>query len=359
MSTPAHRDISESLREQIHAAARTGEPLNIVGGNSKPFLGRKRTGTSLEIGPHRGIVHYDPAELILTVRAGTPLTEIESVLSEAGQMLAFEPPNFDGRATIGGTIACNLSGPRRPYSGAARDFLLGVRIINGQGEILRFGGEVMKNVAGYDVSRLMAGAHGTLGVLLEVSLKVLPQPAAALTLAQQCSTAEALSRMNHWAGKAVPLTGACYDGDHLFLRLEGAETAVDTARKTIGGEIIGHGQQWWHDIGEHRHGFFRHARSLRRISLRATAPPATLPGKWFIEWGGALRWYDGDLDDRSVQDWARSEGGHALWWRCPPETTVDTPFPPLAPQLLQIHQRLKHAFDPAGILNPGRLHPDW
>jgi len=359
MSTPAHRDISESLREQIRAAVQTGQPLNIVGGNSKPFLGRARSGTPLETGRHRGIVHYDPAELILTVRAGTPLAEVEAALSEAGQMLAFEPPDFDGRATIGGTIACNLSGPRRPYSGAARDFLLGVRIINGQGEILRFGGEVMKNVAGYDVSRLMAGAHGTLGVLLEVSLKVLPRPASTLTLVQHCGSAEALSRMNRWAAKAVPLAGACYDGDCLFLRLEGAETAVNAARKTIGGELADHNGQWWRDIANHRHGFFRHARSLRRISVKATTPPATLPGKWFIEWGGALRWYDGDIDDPTLQTWARSAHGHSLWWRYPPGTTLDSPFPPLTQPSLRLHQRLKQAFDPAGILNPGRLYPDW
>ncbi len=185
-------DISEALEARVEAAIADRTPLAIIGGGSKQFMGRSIQAEDFDVGAHQGIVSHEPSELVVTVRAGTPLEILETALAERGQMLPFEPPRFGERATIGGTIACGISGPRRPYAGAARDFVLGVKLLNGRGEILRFGGQVMKNVAGYDISRLMTGAMGTLGALLEVSLKVLPTPAATQTVSFETAPAAAI-----------------------------------------------------------------------------------------------------------------------------------------------------------------------
>jgi len=347
----AGTDLTQTLAERVRAAHDAGTRLRIAGGGSKTWLGRPVAGETLDVSGHRGIVHYEPTELVLTARAGTPLAEIEAALAERGQCLAFEPPHHGEYATLGGTVACNLSGPARPYAGACRDFVLGVRILNGKGEVLRFGGEVMKNVAGYDVSRLMAGAQGTLGVLLEVSLKVLPRPETELTLALEMDAETAVARFNAWAGKPLPLSAACHVGERAYVRLAGAEAAVRAARLRLGGEVIDDGAYFWRSVRELRHGYFSASGSLWRLSLPPTAAVDPSLHK-FIDWGGAQRWVRSDTPQWEA---AAAAGGHATRYRGDDRQQV---FQPLTPGMMALHRRLKAAFDPKGILNPGRLHPE-
>ncbi len=354
-SSDAH-DCSEQIRNQVCAALNSGEPLQIAGGGSKSFYGRTARGTRLAVHMHRGIVSYDPCELVLTARAGTPLKQIEAVLNEQGQMLAFEPPHLGEGATLGGAIATGLSGPRRPYAGAARDFVLGVRLINGHGEILKFGGQVMKNVAGYDVSRLMVGALGTLGILLEVSLKVLPQPATELTLVQHRSPDEAIEVMNIWARRSLPLSGCCYDGDRLYVRLWGAGSTVNAAHDKIGGEILTNAPDFWLGLREQHHAFFDGPSPLWRVAVPPAQPPLDLPGKWLIDWGGAQRWLKSDTDGSIIRRVAAKCGGHATLFRG--GDRGGEIFHPLTPELCGLHQRVKSAIDPKRIFNPGRMYPN-
>ncbi len=340
-------DIANQLAETVRRAAGTHTPLAIRGNGSKRFLTGESVGETLDVTGHRGIVNYEPTELVLTARAGMPLQEIESTLAEHRQMLAFEPPHFGEDATLGGTIACNLSGPRRPWAGAARDHVLGTRIINGRGEILKFGGEVMKNVAGYDISRLMAGARGTLGVLLDVSLKVLPRPAHELTLALEMTADEAIERMNRWAGQPLPLTGACHSGETLYLRLSGSETAVRAAQARIGGAEYGKGAGYWIDLREQRRAFFGGEVPLWRFSVPPATPMLRLPGKWKLDWGGAQRWLKSDAPPEEVHRAAVAAGGRAQPWR-----GIASPVTAPLPAVLQhLHERLRQAFDPAGLFN--------
>jgi glycolate oxidase FAD binding subunit len=370
------------LADVIREAAARKRALCIRGGGTKDFYGGERRGDILDTRPLRGIVSYEPTELVITARAGTPLEEIEAALREKGQQLAFEPPHFDYRpaarsttgheglavisdvpeeriATLGGCVAAGLSGPRRAYAGAVRDFVLGVRIMNGKGEALRFGGEVMKNVAGYDVSRLTVGALGTLGVILEVSLKVLPIPASEATLKLAVGPDEAIKLMNEWAGKPLPVTGTAYRAGSLTVRLSGAASAIGAAVKKIGGEAMDAGQaaQFWSDVREHRAPFFAGDQALWRLSVKPTTPPIDLAGPQFIEWSGALRWLRSDADAAMIRGAAAHAGGHATLFRAPNKTAAA--FHPLSPALERIHRRIKDAFDPAGILNPGRLYPGF
>jgi len=351
-----NQDLSQQLQQQVVAASQKGTPLQIQGGGSKDFLGHISEATPLAVSGHQGIVSYDPVELVITARAGTPLRELEQTLADAGQILPFEPPHFGPNATLGGTIAGGLSGPARPFGGSARDYVLGVKLINGRGEILNFGGQVMKNVAGYDCSRLMAGAMGTLGVLLEISLKVLPKQAAETTLIQQSPFAQALDMMNRWSGKSLPLSAACYDGDHLYLRLSGAKTSVESARQLIGGEPHHDSDTFWQSVKEHQHPFFQSDLPLWRLSLPAETAPIDLSGGWFIDWCGAQRWLLSEAEPELVREKASAAGGHAtLFHRGAVATEI---FQRPASGVMQLHRRLKQAFDPAGILNPGRLYAD-
>lgn len=349
-------DASHLLQERVQTAYRAAAPLCIRAGNSKVFYGRDGSGEILYVGDHRGITCYEPTELVITARAGTPLSTVEQTLHEHGQMLAFEPPHFGDSATLGGTIACNLSGPRRASAGAARDFVLGCRIVNGKGEILSFGGEVMKNVAGYDVSRLMCGALGTLGVLLEVSLKVLPRPEAETTLCLEVSDRQALARLHEWAQQPLPVSASCHDGSNLHVRLSGTQGAVNAARKLIGGDEVADGARFWRRLREQQSGFFASQSPLWRLSLASDAAPLPVEGKWLYEWNGALRWLVSTAAPASIRTVAGAEGGHAVLFRG--GDRAGAVFHPLPDALMSIHKKLKQAFDPNAILNPGRMYPE-
>lgn len=360
----------QTLIDQFTATLRTAsesnQPLVIQGGGSKAFYGNpaREHLKPLSVTPYQGVVTYEPTELVITARAGTQLSTLESLLHEHGQMLAFEPPHFAATATLGGCIAAGLSGPRRAASGAVRDFVLGVRILDGNGRDLHFGGQVMKNVAGYDVSRLMTGSMGTLGVLLEVSLKVLPQPLSETTLCLDMDAARAIDYINRWAGKPLPVSATCHVDGRLYIRLSGAETAIHAAQAQLGGEPYADGRLFWQTIREQTHDFFTSATVLWRVSVKSTVPALALPGKQLLEWNGALRWLacPDDTAASAVRQAAQASGGHATLFRQRTHGTepVSVPvFQPLSPALLHIHRRLKQQFDPAGILNPGRLYPEF
>ncbi len=348
-------DISATLQQQIEQAISLRTPLNICGSNTKTFLGHPAQGTVLSITEHRGIVEYDPGELVLTARAGTTLTEIEAALAESGQVLAFEPPHFGEQATLGGTIACGLSGPRRPYAGSARDAVLGCKIINGKAEVLSFGGQVMKNVAGYDVSRLMVGAYGTLGVLLEVSLKVLPRPAATLTLMQECPETDAIKRMSQLLSQPMPVDAASYHAGHCYLRIAGSEQAVKHAQKQLGGDVIQASTPFWHTLREHQLPFFQSGKPLYRVMVKPATPPINVAGDWLLDWGGAQRWLMSDEPLAVIRGQVAAADGHVSLFRSPAQQ--QEVFSPLSAPLFNIHQRLKNSFDPHGIFNPGRMYP--
>ena len=348
------KDIGAQLQKRVAASYTAGTHLNIVGGNTKSFLGNEVRGERLDVAAHRGIIDYQPSELVITARAGTLLSDIEVALADHRQLLPFEPPHFGSTSTLGGTIASGLSGPRRASAGSARDFVLGVTLINGRGDVLRFGGQVMKNVAGFDVSRLMAGAMGTLGVMLEISLKVLCRPACEITLVQEWNAADAIDVMNQWAGRPFPLSATCYDGDKLYIRLSGTQTAVESARKHIGGESLKDAPVFWENIREQHHGFFAGQLPLWRLSVPPATAQLSLSGKWLLEWGGAQRWLRSDEDGAMVRRLAMEAGGHATLFRGKREEGEC--FHPLSPILMNLHRRLKQAFDPKGVLNPGRLY---
>ncbi|MGY6216319.1 glycolate oxidase subunit GlcE [Methylolobus aquaticus] len=346
-------DCESALQDGVRDALARRQPLRIVGGGSKGFLARSAEGEALCVADHRGILAYEPTELVVTARGGTPLAELEEVLAEGGQMLAFEPPHFGLSATIGGAIACGLSGPRRPFSGSARDFVLGVKLLNGRAETLRFGGTVMKNVAGFDVSRLMVGAYGTLGVLLEVSLKVLPRPRCELSLSFEMNPSSALQAMQSWASGSWPISGLAYDG-RLRVRLSGDEVAVQAARRRLGGEPADCEADYWRALREQDLPFFAGAADLWRLSVPPAGRLAPLPGEWLYDWGGAQRWLRTSAPDAEVFAAAASCGGHAMLFRTPMASAAR--FQPLEPRLMDLHRSLKAAFDPDGLFNPGRMY---
>ena len=311
-------------------------------------------GDILDTRGHRGIVEYEPTELVFTGRAGTPLREVEAALADKGQMLPFEPPHFGPDATFGGCIAAGLSGPRRAYHGAARDFVLGVRTLNSAGEDLQFGGQVMKNVAGYDVSRLLTGSFGTLGLILEISVKVLPVPDDEQTVRLEMNETQAIETMNRYAGQPLPLSATCYAQDSLYIRLSGAASAVSAGRKQLGGEVID-GEPFWQSVREQTHPFFSNDRSLWRFSIKSSAAPLAL-GPTLIEWNGSLRWICGDADLGDMQNAASKAGGHATLFRA--QTRPDA-IHRLPPAMIALQKKIKQALDPEGIFGPHRLHAEF
>ena len=352
----------DDLCARVRQAGAAGSALRIRGGGTKDFYGQALVGEPLDTGAWRGIVSFEPTELVITARCGTPLAEIEAALAQERQMLAFEPPAFGPSATIGGVVAAGLSGPRRAAAGAARDFVLGVAMIDAAGELNRFGGQVMKNVAGYDVSRLLCGSLGILGVIAEVSLKVLPRPAAEATLSVTMSEADALRHLNDWAGQPLPVSASAWHASTLRLRLSGASAAVEAARDrfigTYGAAEVepARAQAWWAGLREHSDDFFRGDEPLWRLSLPSVAPALALAGRQLIEWGGALRWLRSTAPAAEIRAAARRAGGAATLFRGGDKSAGV--FEPLAAPIAQLHRRLKREFDPKGIFNPGRMYPE-
>jgi glycolate oxidase FAD binding subunit len=353
MRGPEDFDDSQLLLEQVNQALENATPLRIQGSNSKGFLGRTTAGEILDTRAHRGIVSYDPTELVVTARCGTPLSELAQALDAAQQMLPCEPPSFGDGATVGGMIACGLSGPRRPWSGSVRDFVLGTRVITGHGKLLRFGGEVMKNVAGYDLSRLMTGSYGCLGLITEVSLKVLPKPREVLSISLEMDPERAMLRLAQWGQQPLPISAACHDGSRLHLRLEGGEGSVAAAHERLGGERLD--ASYWEDLNEQRLSFFDEDQPLWRLSLPHNTPRLSLPGRQLIDWGGAQRWLKSDAEAAFIRQVVDEVGGHVT---CFSHGLTDTPFQPLPPALMRYHRNLKQQLDPRGIFNPGRLYAE-
>jgi glycolate oxidase FAD binding subunit len=349
----------DEIRDRVLTAGRTGVPLRLRGGGTKDWYGEEPTGDILDTRAHAGITSYDPAELVLTARCGTPLADIEAVLAEKHQMLPFEPPHFGPGATFGGCIATGLSGPRRASSGAARDFTLGAAVMNGNGEVLHFGGQVMKNVAGYDVARLMTGSLGTLALILEASVKVLPRPFSETTLKFDMDAIDAVRRLNEWAGRPLPLSASAWRDGTLAIRLSGAEAAVKAARNALGGEVVDPvgAARFWEGLREQSDAFFTslpRGHALWRLSVPAVTEPSQLPGPQWMEWGGAQRWWVTDADAAAVRKLAHGAGGHATLYRPGPQRAGV--FTPLPEPVMAIHRRLKESFDPTGIFNPGRMY---
>lgn len=338
----------------MRAAAAHKQPLRIRGGGTKDWYGQRLEGEVLDTRGYAGIVDYEPTELVITARCGTPLAEIEAALAERQQMLAFEPPHFGEGATLGGAIAAGLAGPRRANSGGVRDFVLGARLLDGKGDVLSFGGQVMKNVAGYDVSRMLAGSLGTLGLLLEVSVKVLPKPFAETTLRFAIAEIEAIRKLNEWGGQPLPISASCWHDGVLSLRLSGAQAAVDAAVRMFGGETVDDCDRFWASVREQQHPFFAGEGALWRLSVPSTTGAIVLGGAQLIEWGGAQRWLRTDLDAASIRRTVAASGGHATLFRGGDKSAGV--FQPLQPAMARIHERLKDSFDPAHIYNPGRMY---
>ncbi|MDB6087019.1 MAG: linked oxidase [Gammaproteobacteria bacterium] len=353
------------LTDRIVGARQSRTALDIRGGGTKSFYGNEPRGDAFEVGELSGITSYEPTELVVTVLAGTRLAELEAALGERGQCLPFEPPRFGPAGTVGGMVASGLAGPARASAGPLRDFVLGVSLLNGLGESLTFGGQVMKNVAGYDVSRLIAGSMGILGVICEVSLKVMPILPARRTLCFEIDEAAALERLNRWSGETLPMTASAWHRGRLLVRLAGAKAAVSRVHERSGGREVDPqtADPWWSDVRDHRHPFFAvpaaefgRGECLWRLSVPDTAPPMPLAGEQFIEWGGAQRWLRSAAPAAAIRSAAAAAGGHATLVRGADKSPGA--FATLTQPLMSVHKRLKEAFDPAGIFNPGRLYPE-
>ena len=349
-----------ALADQVRAAAAGRHVLRIRSGGTKDFYGNAVGGERLDPRPHRGIVAYEPSELVVTVRTGTGLAELEAALAERGQMLAFEPPHFGATATIGGCIAAGLAGPRRAAiavaGGGIRDSMLGAKLLDGRGETLAFGGTVMKNVAGFDVSRLLAGSLGTLGVILEVSLRVVPRPTLEQSLVLALDEHAALDRCLAWGRTRLPVSATVWQAGQLYVRLSGTHRVVATAAAEIGGVRLETEQAapFWIGVREQTGSFFGPDRRIWRISLPANAPALSIPGEQSIEWNGQLRWLATRSDAATVRARATELGGHATLFRGGEAGTAA--FQALAAPIARIEARLKAQFDPAGVFNPGRMH---
>jgi len=355
-----------ALVERVEAARKARTPLNIQGGRTKDFYGEAPQGEPFDVTTLSGISSYEPTELVVTARGGTRLKELEGLLAAHGQCLPFEPPHFGPAATVGGMVAAGLAGPARAAVGGVRDYVLGATLLNGRAEVLSFGGQVIKNVAGYDVSRVLAGSLGTLGVICEVSLKVLPVAPATATLRFSMSQQEALDQLNVWGGQPLPVNASAWWSDTLLVRLRGALAAVNAAIVAMGGELVDGTDvaDFWRGLREHTDEYFAGAHKavdagaarLWRLSVPQTAAPLALSGEQLIEWGGAQRWLASSAPASQVREAAARAGGHATLFKGMSKSAGA--FAPLKPPLDRIHRELKKAFDPDGIFNPGRLYRD-
>lgn len=376
VASPHHPTVQD-WQQRVRTAHANKTPLRIRGGGSKDFYGVRLGGDVLDTRSYSGVDSYEPSELVVTARSGTPLLELEQLLAERGQCLPFEPPHFGPGATVGGMVAAGLSGPARVSAGAVRDYILGLSMINGVGEHLTFGGQVMKNVAGYDVSRLMAGAWGTLGLLTDISIKVLSMQRAQVTLYYECTAQQAIDMLSQWRAQPLPINASLWQSDgsatsgHLLVRLRGAVAAVEAALDRMGGTMLDHAQAdgAWLACREQQLPWFTDMEpdhALWRVSVPATTPalPCTeVNVQPLIEWGGSLRWVQAPMQHAAaLHALAVSVGGSAVCFR--PGSGVqwvsegDFGLAPASPVLRQVQQRVKHAFDPHGIFNPGRLG-DW
>ncbi len=347
MSTPA--DLSNKLKLAITDARDSGGSLGIVSGGSKSTAAALGGDSTLDISGHRGIVAYQPTELVVTVRAGTPVAELDAALDEQGQMLACEWPDLGGRATVGGSVATGIAGPRRPYGGGGRDVVLGVRLINGLGEVLSFGGQVMKNVAGYDLSRLMVGSRGCLGVLLDVSLKLVPQAPRDITqLITMPSSADAATYTLNLIRQSMPVSASCYHNGQLWLRLSGSESALN--KLDLGPRVEeGDDLSFWQDLKNRELPFFNNPEQpLWRIALPEGIGELPLDGQILSEWHGCLRWYRGGADN--VRQVVSDLGGFAQ--RMDGDYATEPAPVEQDPVQQRWHERLRAAFDPDRVFNP-------
>jgi glycolate oxidase FAD binding subunit len=352
-----------ALIERLASARASRQPLEIRGGGSKRLYGEPPRGELLDMSGLSGISSYEPTELVVSARAGTSLAELEAVLEERGQCLAFEPPRFAAGGTVGGMVAAGLAGPSRAAVGCVRDHVLGLTLLNGNGEVLSFGGQVAKNVAGYDVSRLIVGSWGILGIVCEVSIKVLPIAPATATVSFDCRQDEALKKLNTWRAKPLPINASAWHRDRLCVRLSGARAAVAAACREFGGTQLSPeaAHAWWCSVRDQRHDFFsisqdalQRGECLWRVSVPGTSAALELPGEEFIEWQGAQRWLRSSAGATVVRAVAARFGGHATLVRAQDKSAGA--FTPLNEALMRIHRNLKQSFDPEHILNPGRLY---
>ncbi|MCG6889002.1 MAG: glycolate oxidase subunit GlcE [Gammaproteobacteria bacterium] len=346
-------DIEAELALQIAAVAASGGAVEIIGGGSKKFYGEALDALAIEVGAHSGVIDYDPAELVITLRSGCRLSEVEALLAENRQMFGFEPPHFAPAATIGGMVASGLAGPRRGFTGSIRDFVLGAKLLDGRGDVLQFGGRVIKNVAGFDVSRLLVGSLGTLGVLLEVSIRVVPMFATEATLAFEHATADAHIRwVNELGSQPYPLSASAWHAGTSRLRLSGSEQGVVHAMGELGGEREDYD---WAELREQSHTLFAPVKPLTRVSLPSASPDFSPGRAQIIEWGGAQRWLSGEVNIAALRERASQLGGSVCAFRDhAPGVAV---FQPLPPAMLKLQRNIKSSFDPAGIFNAGRIYP--
>jgi glycolate oxidase FAD binding subunit len=359
-------DWLQQAAETIRRVGSNKQALAITGHGSKAFFGQPVTADeALSTTAYSGIVNYDPTELVVVVKCGTPIHELETQLLASRQMLAFEPPRFGGKGTVGGMMATGLSGPRRYSAGAAKDFVLGMTVLDAQATRLRYGGTVMKNVAGYDLSRLHTGALGTLGLIVDLSIKVLPLPPAQATLALQVSASQALEWVNQWGGQPLPISATSWYQGQLMVRLSGAVAAVQSAQTRLGGQVVNQAEAeaFWLSLRDQSHEFFSldlrdNATHLWRVSVPTTTPHLTaISGEQWIEWGGGLRWFKTDAPADLIRTEARRHGGHATLYRAADPALLNAvgAFAELTPGLMKVHHRLKQELDPHRLFNPGRM----
>ncbi len=343
-----------TIKEQLLSAIETGEPLNIIAGNSKAFLGREVVGTKINMSDYTGIISYEPTELYITVKTGTLLSDVKKVLAEKNQMLAFEPPEVNENTTMGGVVATGLSGPRRPYVGSARDFVLGIRCINGLAKEMAFGGQVMKNVAGYDLSRLLTGSYGTLAVILEVTFKVLPIPEFELTGYKNSSKQQALEIMHKLSCKSVPVSAACYFNELLYVRFSGNEKVVKDSLKKYSFEQQQNSNQLWDELRDYKLPIFNSEKPMWRLSVPSTSTIDLKNDDYVIDWGGAQYWLASERPAAEIFSLAEEQGGSAMLFRGGDRNGYI--FQPLPKEIFKIQQNLKQAFDPHRVLNRDKMY---